>query len=56
MKENTDLTMGEAAKAIGVNRLTLKRWEKRGYIKCTRIGPRGDRRFTVEEVERILGK
>ncbi len=48
------LTIGEVADYLRLNALTLKRMEKRGEIKSIRINSRGDRRYTREEINRIL--
>lgn len=50
------MTIGEAAKYIGVSRLTLKRWEKKGKIKSDRINERGDRRYRAEDVQKLIKK
>lgn len=49
------LTVGAAAKAIGVSPDTLRRWEKNGQIKATRDG-RGRRLIDPSEVERLSGR
>lgn len=48
------LTISEVAEYLRIVPLTLKRMEKRGEIKSIRINSRGDRRYTREEIERIL--
>lgn len=45
------LTLGEAAKAIGVSADTLRRWDRQGKLKTTRDA-RGRRLVTQAEVER----
>jgi molybdopterin-binding protein len=47
-----DLTLGEAAKAIGVSLDTLRRWDEQGRIRTTR-DERNRRRVSVEEVRRL---
>jgi len=47
-------TLKETAEILKVAVLTLKRWEKRGDLKCIRINRRGDRRVSQEEIDRIL--
>lgn len=44
------LSIGEAAKYLGVSRDTLRRWEKRGKIKSYRT-PGGRRRYTIYDLE-----
>ena len=49
-----DLTLGEAARAIGVSADTLRRWDRAGKLKTTRDA-RNRRLVPVEEVERLSG-
>lgn len=49
------LTIGEAAKHVGVSRDTLRRWEKRGKIKPRR-SPTNRRFYTKEELDQLIGK
>jgi molybdopterin-binding protein len=48
-----DLTLGEAAKAIGVSVDTLRRWDRAGKLRTTRDG-RNRRIVPAAEVERLL--
>ena len=47
-----DLTLGEAAKAIGVSVDTLRRWDRSGKLRTTR-DERNRRRVPATEVERL---
>src|SRR5262245_59618353 len=47
-----DLTLGEAAKAIGVSVDTLRRWDRTGDVK-TKRDSRNRRRVPVSEVSRL---
>jgi molybdopterin-binding protein len=47
-----DLSLGEAAKAIGVSLDTLRRWDRAGKLKTTR-DERNRRRVPRREVERL---
>jgi molybdopterin-binding protein len=47
-----DVTLGEAARAIGVSADTLRRWDRTGKLKTTRDA-RNRRLVPVEEVERL---
>ena len=47
-----DLTLGEAAKAIGVSIDTLRRWDRDGKLETVR-DDRNRRRVRVKEVERL---
>jgi len=51
----TDLTMGEAAKAIGVSVDTLRRWDKSGKLRTSR-GERNQRLVPSSEVERLTSR
>jgi molybdopterin-binding protein len=46
------LTLGEAAKQLGVSVDTLRRWDRAGKLKTTR-DPANKRRVPVAEVERL---
>jgi excisionase family DNA binding protein len=48
------LTLSEAAQVLNVHISTLRRWSNLGLIATYRIGPRGDRRFKIEDIQRIL--
>jgi molybdopterin-binding protein len=48
-----DLSMGEAAKALGVSIDTLRRWDRAGKLNVTR-DDRNRRRVPVTEVHRLL--
>ena len=47
-----DLTLGEAAKAIGVSADTLRRWDTAGKLRTVR-DDRNRRRVPAEEIERL---
>jgi molybdopterin-binding protein len=49
-----DLTIGEAARAIGVSADTLRRWDRSGKLRTTR-DERNRRRVPAREVERLRG-
>ena len=49
-----DLTLGEAARALGVSVDTLRRWDRAGRLKTTRDA-RNHRRVPAAEVERLSG-
>jgi molybdopterin-binding protein len=50
-----DLSLGEAAQAIGVSLDTLRRWDRAGKLKTTR-DERNRRRVPKREVERLAGR
>ena len=51
---DSDLRLGEAARALGVSPDTLRRWERAGKLRTRRDGA-NRRRIPVEEVERLAG-
>ena len=50
-----DLSLSEAAQAIGVSPDTLRRWDNAGKVR-TRRDERNRRRVPVEEVERLRAR
>jgi molybdopterin-binding protein len=51
----TDLTLGDAARAIGVSVDTLRRWDTAGKLRTTR-DERNRRRVPRSEVERLTAR
>ena len=49
---NADLSLGEAAAALGVSVDTLRRWDRKGQIKTKRDG-RNRRLVPASEVRRL---
>ena len=47
-------TTRELAKFLNVHINTVRRWSDQGIIKSYRIGPRGDRRFSRDDVIAFL--
>ena len=50
---SSDLTLGQAAKEIGVSADTLRRWDRSGRLRTTR-DERNRRRVPSAELERLL--
>ena len=50
------LRTGQACRILCVHSNTLRRWCELGIIKAYRIGPRGDRRFKLEDVTELLAE
>ena len=48
------ITPSQAAAMLGVTPRTLWRWQARGHITPYRL-PNGFRRFSLEDVERLVG-
>ena len=55
MKEKT-YKISEVAEMLGVHPDTIRNWESEGFVIPTRIGTRGDRRYTVENIQEIKDK
>ncbi len=55
-KLGTMLTVKEVSKMLHVHSNTLRRWSDQGIIKAYRIGPRGDRRFKINDIITLLEK
>ena len=53
-KTNNLLKANEVARVLNVHINTVRRWSNQGILKAHRLGPRGDRRFTQEEIDRFL--
>ena len=52
---NELLTVSEAAEKLNISTRTLRRWTKAGIAHALRT-PTNQRRFTLEEVERLMPK
>ena len=50
------LTTTEAARYLGVHPNTVRRWETQGLLPAYRLGKRGDRRFSRDEMDRFLAQ
>ena len=48
------LTIRQAAEILNVHVETLRRWDKAGKLKAIRVNERGDRRYSVEDIENYL--
>ena len=44
------------AEMLGVNVMTLRRWDKSGRLPAIHIGKRGDRRYKEEEILKYIAK
>ena len=49
-KREPFLTAAEVAELLNVHVNTVRRWSNMGLLKSYRLGPRGDRRFRLEDV------
>src|SRR3989344_2317491 len=52
-KDKALLSISEVAKIFGLDKDTLRNWEKKGIITPLRVGPRGDRKYRPEDLEKI---
>jgi excisionase family DNA binding protein len=48
------LTTSQAARVLNVHENTIRRWADVGIIKAYRLGSRGDRRYRIQDVRRLL--
>jgi len=48
------LTASDVAQLLGLHPNTVRRWSEKGILKSHRIGPRGDRRFSREDIDGFL--
>jgi excisionase family DNA binding protein len=55
-RAETMLTASELAHLLNVHINTVRRWSNRGILKVYRIGPRGDRRFSQENIDSFLAE
>lgn len=49
------LSIGQVSKIFGIHKDTLRNWEDKGMIKPLRVGPRQDRKYRPEDIEKIAG-
>jgi excisionase family DNA binding protein len=50
----TLLTTSQAAKVLNVHSNTVRRWADSGILKTYRLGSRGDRRYRIRDVKKLL--
>jgi len=48
------LTTSEVARILNVHINTVRRWSNQSILKAYRIGSRGDRRFSPEDIDSFL--
>lgn len=54
-KDSTKLlSIGQVAKLFGIHQDTLRNWEKKGILVPMRVGPRKDRKYKQEDLEKIM--
>jgi excisionase family DNA binding protein len=50
------MTVREVARRLNVHINTVRKWSNLGVLKGFRVGPRGDRRFLKEDVDKFIQK
>jgi len=55
-RAETMLTASELAHLLNVHINTVRRWSNRGILKVYRMGPRGDRRFSKDDIDSFLAE
>lgn len=53
-KETKLISLREAARILGVNPQTLRRWDKANKLKAVRVGDRKDRKYKLSDLVEIL--
>jgi excisionase family DNA binding protein len=53
---DTPLSTGDVARLLNIHVNTVRRWSHSGLLKTYRVGPRGDRRFRRNDVQKLLEK
>jgi len=48
------LTTSQAAHVLNAHVNTVRRWSLKGILPVYRIGPRGDRRYRLYDLQRLL--
>jgi len=50
------LRIKEAAEMLGINPETLRRWDNQGRLQAIRIGKRKDRRYKLEDLQKVINQ
>lgn len=48
------LTLSEACEILHVHPNTLRQWDKKGILKAVRFGVRGDRRYKIGDINKMI--
>jgi DNA-binding transcriptional MerR regulator len=48
------LTLRDVSRLLQVHPNTLRRWADKGIVKSFCVAPRGDRRFTPQDIDQFL--
>ena len=50
------LTVSQVARRLHLHPNTVRLWSNQGLLRAYRVGPRRDRRFRPEEIQRFLSE
>lgn len=53
-KETKLISLREAARILGVNPETLRRWDNDEKLKAVRVGSRRDRKYKLSDIVQLL--
>lgn len=56
MKRQRLLRVTETSELLGVHPNTLRKWDNKGILKSIRFGDRKDRRYSIEQIDKLLSK
>ena len=48
------LTVQDVSRILNVHENTVRRWSNQGVLKSIRLGPRGDRRYKLQDITDYL--
>ena len=48
------LTVQDVSRILNVHENTVRRWSNQGVLKSIRLGPRGDRRYKLQDIAEYL--
>jgi excisionase family DNA binding protein len=48
------LTVQEVCRLLNIHENTVRRWSNQGVLKSIRLGPRGDRRYKLQDITAYL--
>ena len=50
------VTLKEACEILNVHPNTLRQWDRKGILKAIRFGARGDRRYSMDDLNEFINK
>jgi excisionase family DNA binding protein len=50
----TLLTVQDVSRLLNIHENTVRRWSNQGVLKSMRLGPRGDRRYKLQDITNYL--